>query len=180
MDVKGCSVPFPCPCHQREQHVYGSSTDVGLCCPIFSAPTPSARPGCPRETINVRFWTILAFCSGGRSRPTLHGEETWLFQNAPFAWPQQQKGSSGTVPKSEGILPLHIPVWTLNVMKPRMTKLVSWGYFLRMLPAFPWVKMLPWVCVILVLRGATSVLLTVKRHIFWAYHNSPATNREFW
>lgn len=58
----------------------------------------------------------------------------------------------GPSQKSEGILPLHIQLWVLSMMKLQMTKLISWDI------AFPWVNMLPRACFTHALNWVTSVI----------------------
>lgn len=44
----------------------------------------------------------------------------------------------GPPQKPEGFLPPHITVWRLSIMQLKMTKLISLGCFLRMLPSLRW------------------------------------------
>lgn len=95
-----------------------------------------------------------------------------------FAWPQQKIGSGGTISKIRGdSASAH---HSLEV-ECYGTEDDNWSHWLFPKDAaFPWVNTLPRVCFIHALSWMTSVLLTVKKQLFCAYYNSPATNWEFW
>lgn len=140
MAVGGCSIPFPATGGDRMPSAATLTVRFWLSHFLLSAPyVRSVGPGKA-----VSCWLIPACYSGTRCCSTLREEGTWLSFPKTLANVLCLPGHSsksevvGPCQKSEGILPLRITVWRLNVMKLKMTKLVTLGYFLRMLPSLGW------------------------------------------
>lgn len=137
MAFEGCSVPLAVTRVDRMLLAATLTKVFGF--PILSFPAPSIRSGGPGKEVScvlLRHQMLLCLGKNLGLFPKMTVHALCLLGHST------KSKAVGPSQKSEGILPLHIKVWGLRVMKLQMTKLISWDI------AFPWVNMLPRVCFI--------------------------------